>query len=95
MIFAGAYPGTSAYINPTGICYDSVGVYDVTLIATSTGGLTDTLILKNYIHVLATPPNPIISLSVDTLISSIDPTYTSYQWYLGTTAIPGETNLTF
>ena len=49
--FNGATPNTSTDQNPTGITYNTIGTYDVTLIA-SDGTYTDTVIKHNYINVV-------------------------------------------
>lgn len=50
-IFEGGDPPTSTNENPTGITYNSIGDYDVTLILYSPLG-NDTLIKEDYIHVV-------------------------------------------
>lgn len=49
--FNGGSPGTSNAQNPTGITYNNLGCYDVTLIA-SNGVTTDTITKPCYIHVV-------------------------------------------
>ena len=49
-IFEGGNPETSVLQNPCNIVYDESGYYDVTLIATNTGG-SDTLTIEDYIQV--------------------------------------------
>jgi PKD repeat protein len=51
-IFTGANPAASTDQNPTNICYNVPGTYDVTLICSNSTG-TDTLTLSNYITVNA------------------------------------------
>ncbi len=51
-LFEGGNPSTSEEMNPTGIVYDAVGVFDVTLIAVNIFG-SDTLLMEDYIE--ATP----------------------------------------
>jgi PKD repeat protein len=75
-------------MNPTGICYNSPGQYDVTLIATNTAG-TDTLMLTNYITVYPYPPAQGILQNGDTLIANAGAV--SYQWYHNSNMIPGAT----
>jgi len=48
--FSGAIPSTSTAKNPTNICYNDTGVFDVQLIATSPNG-SDTLTIDSYIVV--------------------------------------------
>jgi hypothetical protein len=49
--FNGGFPATSNQMNPNNICYLNTGIYDVTFIGHKQGGCTDTLNLKDYIHV--------------------------------------------
>ena len=51
--FPGAVTATSSVMNPTGIQYNTVGTYDVTLIVTNADG-ADTLTKTNYITVYDT-----------------------------------------
>ena len=90
-IFPGGDPASSTSQNPTNICYDSPGTYDVTLITTNANG-SDTLTLQNYITVYPTPPFPNITQVGYTLTSSAA---SSYQWQLNSTDIPGATNQSY
>ena len=90
--FPGATPSSSTLQNPQGICYDTSGTYNATLIASNSVGEKDTLKVINLIHVLPVPPTPVITQHNDTLFCSTDPSYTSYQWYDSTSIIPGSTN---
>ncbi|HYV95569.1 MAG TPA: PKD domain-containing protein [Chitinophagales bacterium] len=90
-IFPGGNPSTSTAQNPSNICYDVPGTYDVTLITTNANG-TDTLTLLNYVTVHATPPFPTISQAGYTLTSS---SATSYQWQLNSADISGATNQSY
>jgi len=84
-IFEGGNPSTSTLQNPTQICYNLPGTYDVTLTASNAlGSLTQTF--PNYITVYATPPAPQINQSGYTLYSSFA---TSYQWQFNSVDIPG------
>jgi len=87
--FPGANPSASSDINPSVICYNTPGDYDVTLIATD-GALTDTLVLVNYISVYPYPAPQGISQSGDTLIANQGAV--SYQWYQNGNLIPGATD---
>ncbi len=89
--FPGGNPSSSTLQNPSDICYNLPGTYDVTLITTGANG-NDTLTLHNYITVFATPPFPTISQVGYTLTSS---TADSYQWQLNGTDIPGATNQSY
>jgi PKD repeat protein len=74
--FPGADSTTSTLQNPTNICYNSYGSFDVTLIACNTFSC-DTLVFPNFIVEMQTPSDSIY-LSNDTLFSM--PGFT-YQWY--------------
>jgi len=56
-LFPGAIPSSDTVQNPTNICYDTAGFYDVKLIATNAIG-SDTLIKISYIQVDTCPPPP-------------------------------------
>ena len=87
-LFPGGVPSSSTDQNPTQICYQNPGVYDVTLITSG----TDTLTLPGYITVNATPPIPAITQAGYTLTSSAA---SSYQWQLNSVDIPGATNQSY
>src|SRR6185436_12412494 len=89
--FSGGNPSTSTLQNPTQICYNLPGVYDVTLTASNAfGSLTQ--VFPNYITVYATPPFPTINQVGYTLYSSFA---TSYQWQLNSIDIFGATNQSY
>ncbi|MBL0053251.1 MAG: T9SS type A sorting domain-containing protein [Bacteroidetes bacterium] len=83
--FAGASPSTSTDQNPTGICYNNYGTFDVTLVACNNGGC-DTVTYLNFITEYQLPPQPTISFVNDTLFCS---QANSYQWFLIPNPIPG------
>jgi len=87
--FQGGNPSVSTDANPTGICYNTPGTYDVTLIG-SNGVSSDTLFLANYITVYPSPPAQGILQSGDTLFANQGAV--SYQWYHDGNLIPGATN---
>ena len=87
--FPGANPSNSTDENPTVICYNTPGTYDVTLIATN-GNLSDTLTFSNYITVYPYPPPQGITQNGDTLTANQGAI--SYQWYFNGMIIPGATN---
>ncbi len=87
--FPGATPSFSTDINPSGICYNSPGTYDVTLIAMSAVSI-DTLSLNNFVTVYPYPPPQGINQAGDTLFAN--PGAVSYQWYYNSSIIPGATN---
>ncbi|HYV94317.1 MAG TPA: T9SS type A sorting domain-containing protein [Chitinophagales bacterium] len=89
--FPGGDPSSSTDQNPTNICYNTPGTYDVTLITTNANG-SDTLTLHNYITVYPTPPFPTITQIDYTLTSS---PANSYQWQLNAVDIPGATNQSY
>ena len=88
-IFQGANPGVSTDVNPSQICYNTPGQYDVTLIAMN-GANSDTLVLPNFITVYAYPPPQGISQSGDTLFANQG--FSGYQWYYNGVLIPGATD---
>ena len=49
--FEGGTPATSNVQNPTGITYNNIGTYDVTLTVTNGNGQTETVTKHNYINV--------------------------------------------
>lgn len=87
-IFQGAATAFSTQQNPSQICYNSPGTYEVTLIVTGASG-TDTLTTQSVI-VHPDPPQPVITFSGDTLFAT--PGFSSYQWSLNGSVIPGATN---
>jgi PKD repeat protein len=90
--FPGANPSFSTDVSPQGICYNTPGSYDVTLIASNASG-SDTLTLMNYMTVYPYPPAQGITQSGDTLFSNQGAT--SYQWYHNGILIPGATDYFF
>ncbi len=86
--FPGANPAVSTDVNPSTICYNTPGTYDVTLIATD-GTLIDTLLIPNYVTVYPFPPAQGIAQNGDTLTAN--PGAVSYQWYYNGILIPGAT----
>ena len=90
-LFPGGSPSSSTDQNPAGICYNSPGSFDVTLITTSAGG-NDTLLMPDYIIVNATPSVPTITQAGYTLTSSAA---SGYQWQLNTVNIPGATDQSY
>jgi PKD repeat protein len=87
--FPGANPSVSTDMNPTSICYNTPGSYDVQLIA-SDGANTDTVFIQNYIVVYPFPPPQGIMQSGDTLFANQGSPM--YQWYYAGVLIPGATN---
>ena len=87
--FPGANPPVSADANPTNICYNTPGSYDVTLIANGVSG-SDTLLLANYITVFPFPPAQGIQQIGDTLFANQGAV--TYQWYHNGSIIPGATD---
>ncbi|MCY7410919.1 MAG: hypothetical protein LH473_11650, partial [Chitinophagales bacterium] len=86
--FEGGSPSTSILQNPTQICYNTPGVYDVTLITKDALGNSDTIALLNFMTVNATPALPTITQVGYVLTSSIA---SSYQWQFNSVDIPGAT----
>ena len=77
--FPGGNPSTSNAMNPSSICYNTAGSYDVQLIVTNNYG-TDTMLMPNYINVMQSPTNFALNLANDTIFAS--PGYTAYSWYI-------------
>ena len=90
-LFPGGDPASSTAQNPGPVCYNTPGVYDVTLITSNADG-TDTLTLPGYITVYATPPFPTITQNGYVLTSS---TATTYQWQFNSVDIPAATNQSY
>ncbi|HYV95474.1 MAG TPA: T9SS type A sorting domain-containing protein [Chitinophagales bacterium] len=89
--FPGGMPSSSTDQNPTNICYNNSGTYDVTLITTNAGG-SDTLTLSNYITVYSTPPFPTITQNGSVLTCS---PAAAYQWQLNSIDISGATQQSY
>ena len=87
--FPGANPSVSTDVNPSIICYNTPGTYDVTLIATN-GNLVDTLVISNCITVYPFPAAQGITQNGDTLTAIQGAV--SYQWYHDGILIPGATD---
>jgi PKD repeat protein len=90
--FPGAQPAVSTDLNPTGICYNSPGTYDVTLVATGASGM-DSVTITNYMTVYAYPPPQGIMQSGDTLFANQGSN--SYQWYQDGILISGATEYNY
>jgi len=103
-IFGGAFPGGSTDENPTNICYNTIGTFDVTLISTNTF-TTDTLV-----QTITVSEPPTVDISDDVTIFqgtntvlSIETDGSSYLWTpseslncedcLSTAATPDSTTL--
>lgn len=89
--FPGADSTTSLLQNPTNICYNSYGSFDVTLVACNANGC-DTLTIPGFINAFPLPSIPSISANFDTLFSS---TAYAYQWYNASGPIFGAINQYF
>jgi hypothetical protein len=87
--FPGGIPSSSSDQNPTNICYDNAGQFDVTLITAGINGLYDTLTLTNFITVYDNPFAPVITQTGNILTST---PAISYQWQFNGVDIPGATN---
>ncbi|MBK8845677.1 MAG: T9SS type A sorting domain-containing protein [Bacteroidetes bacterium] len=82
--FTGASPSSSTDQNPTNICYNNYGSFNVSLIACNAAGC-DTVTFPNFIVDFQLPAAPVITLTGNVL--SCTPAF-SYQWY-----IVGDTNV--
>ncbi|MCB0400968.1 MAG: PKD domain-containing protein [Flavobacteriales bacterium] len=81
--FFGAATTTSALQNPTNICYNNAGSFDVALVSSNASG-QDSLFIANFITV---SPPPTVTASNDTTICSgdnanisVSGTATTYSW---------------
>ncbi|HYV53022.1 MAG TPA: T9SS type A sorting domain-containing protein [Chitinophagaceae bacterium] len=88
-IFQGGTPPMSVTMQPTGICYNTPGTYEVTLIAIN-GSQGDTISLANYITVYPYPPPQGIQQNGDTLFANAGAV--TYQWYFNGNILAGATN---
>jgi len=87
-LFPGGNPSTSTQFNPSNICYNIPGSYDVTLIAFNSSG-SDTMLIPNYIIVYPYSPPQTINQYGDTLVANQN--FVTYQWYFSSIIIPGAT----
>lgn len=76
--FTGASPSSSTDQNPTGICYNNYGAFDVQLIACNGAGC-DTVLFANFINEFQLPPQPTVTSSNDTLYCNT--TNVTFAWY--------------
>jgi hypothetical protein len=89
--FPGGSPSSATDQNPTNICYNNPGTYDITLVTTNAFG-SDTLTILNYITVYSTPPFPTITQNGFTLTSSAA---AGYQWQYNGIDIAGATSQSY
>ncbi|MEO8086665.1 MAG: T9SS type A sorting domain-containing protein [Bacteroidota bacterium] len=87
--FPGANPAVSTDVNPTNICYNTPGTYNVSLIATNAVS-SDTLTLNNFITIYPYPAPQGITQSGDTLFANQGAV--TYQWYFNGTLVNGATD---
>ncbi|HUM47731.1 MAG TPA: T9SS type A sorting domain-containing protein [Chitinophagales bacterium] len=87
--FPGATPSSSTVEDPSSICYNDPGTYDVTLIVGNSNE-SDTITLLNFISASPPPSTPALTQSSDTLFSTQG--YATYQWYFEGTLINGATS---
>lgn len=87
-IFSGSTTSFSTLEDPPAICYNTPGIYDVTLIVENGSG-SDTLTVST-ITVYAIPATPVITASADTLFATTG--FDSYEWVLDGTLITGATS---
>ncbi|MBK8845682.1 MAG: PKD domain-containing protein [Bacteroidetes bacterium] len=76
--FTGASPATSTDQNPVNICYNTYGVFNVTLVACNLIGC-DSVVFPAFITEFQLPQAPVATLSGNTLSST---TAFSYQWFI-------------
>lgn len=75
--FSGASPATSTIQNPTGICYNNYGSFDVSLVACNAAGC-DSVYSNSFVTEFQLPPPPVVTQFNDTLYSTPAP---YYAWY--------------
>ncbi len=97
--FEGAATPNSALENPTSICYNTAGVFDVTLTVTTDCG-TFSQIFTNFITVSNTVPFTISANGPTTFCEDESVTLNTsvpgvYQWYQGTSPINGASGASF
>lgn len=85
--FPGGTPSSSNSKNPSNICYNTAGVYDVILTTSNDGG-SDTKTMTGYITVNPIPNIPTITVNEFNLTSSSS---TGNQWYYNGSPISGAT----
>ncbi len=89
--------GTSTLTNPPH-SYSHSGTYSITLVAyltTACGVFTDTSVQTFYFTVFLPPTLPVITQHGDTLTSSFNASYASYQWFKNSVSVNGATNQSF
>ncbi len=89
--FPGGTPSSSTAQNPTFICYNNSGIYQVALTVSNAGG-SDAITTNAYITVVNDPQTPIISVDGNVLTSSSN---SGNQWYLNGAAITGAIGQTY
>ncbi|MEO8085865.1 MAG: T9SS type A sorting domain-containing protein [Bacteroidota bacterium] len=83
--FSGGLPASSTSTDPQGICYNSAGDFDVSLISTN-GICSDTLNLPNYIHIMVSQQSAFGANPVNfcpgscTDFTNLSTGATSWQW---------------
>ncbi|MBK8846559.1 MAG: T9SS type A sorting domain-containing protein [Bacteroidetes bacterium] len=82
--FTGASPPSSTLQNPTNVCFNLYGTYDVTLVASNASGTGNTTFTQ-FITVFENPAAPSVTQVGNTLFSS---PAMNYQWYLNSNIIP-------
>ncbi len=89
--FEGATIATSTAQNPTNICYNSPGTFEVKQVAYAANG--DSSIATLNLTVYPTPPIPVFNLQGDSLYCT-SAGY-DYQWYFNGDVIAGATNQSY
>ena len=87
--FSGGSPSTSFDLNPSDICYNTSGTFDVQLVLVHPNG-NDTVLIEDYITVFPNPPVPLIQQNGDTLF--INGGGGDIQWYYNFVEISGATD---
>lgn len=87
----GATPASAFVQNPSNICYNTAGVYPVSLTVGNAVG-NNSITKNSFITVVAYPATPTITNNAGVLSSSSP---TNNQWYLNGNIIPGATSQTY
>ena len=89
--FPGGNPSSSTQQNPMNICYNNVGVYQVSLTVTNAFG-SNTATQSATITIYANPPAPTITANANVLTCS---TASAFQWFFNNNIITGATTQSY
>ncbi len=94
--FPGAIPASSSVQNPSGVVYNTAGIYSVTLAVTNQIG-TNTIVFTNYIVVKPTPAPPLAldqAVCFGEVVPDLTATGSEIQWYSEGTVVGTGTTFT-